>query len=243
MTTAAIIQARMGSTRLPGKVLMDLAGRPMLEHVVRRVASASRVDVVCVATTTQSRDDAVARLAARCGAGVFRGSEDDVLARFVGAGRAVGADLVVRITGDCPLHDPALLEEMLEQRVRLDGPIDYYANTLRRTYPRGLDTEIVPQAVLEEAAATATDPRAREHVTWHVYSHPERFCLAHHVQADGRDDSHHRWTVDTEEDFELARRVLDALPDDRFGWRDVLELFDAHPDWSAINAAVEQKET
>ena len=134
VTTAAIIQARMGSTRLPGKVMMDLGGQPMLQHVLRRVRAARGVDEVCLATTTLERDDAVAALASSCGVRVFRGSEEDVLARFAGATRWLGADLVVRITADCPLYDPELLAEMLAARQRLvaeSGEVDYYSNCIR----------------------------------------------------------------------------------------------------------------
>jgi len=246
MTTAAIIQARMGSTRLPGKVLMDLAGRPMLEHVVRRVASAARVDIVCVATTTLDRDDPVADAAARFGAAVVRGSEADVLDRYAQAIRELAADLVVRITSDCPLIDPQVVDEMLTAReaLEVEHPVDCYCNTVERTFPRGLDTEIVPAPVLVALAGEASDPRAREHVTWELYQHPDRYRVVSHLQAGGRDDSAHRWTVDTPEDFELMRRIFRALAErGPFGLAEVRALLDTHPDWIGINAHIEQKRT
>jgi len=245
MTTAAIIQARMGSTRLPGKVLMDLAGRPMLEHVVRRVASAAKVDIVCVATTTLDRDDPVADAAARLGAAVVRGSEADVLDRYARAVRELSADLVVRITSDCPLIDPQVVDEMLTAREALGAHrVDCYCNTVERRFPRGLDTEIVPAPVLVALAREAKDPRAREHVTWELYQHPDRYRVVNHLQAGGRDDSAHRWTVDTPEDFELMRRVFGALADrGPFGLAEVRALLAAHPDWIGINAHIEQKRT
>jgi spore coat polysaccharide biosynthesis protein SpsF len=245
MTTAAIIQARMGSTRLPGKVLMDLAGRPMLEHVVRRVASASRVDIVCVATTTLDRDDPVADAAAGSGAAVVRGSEADVLGRYAQAVRELSADLVVRITSDCPLIDPQVVDEMLTAREALGAhPVDCYCNTVERRFPRGLDTEIVPAPVLLALAGGASDPRAREHVTWELYQHPDRYRVVNHLQADGRDDSALRWTVDTPEDFDLMRRIFRALAErGPFGLAEVRALLEAHPDWIEINAHIEQKRT
>lgn len=246
MNAAAIIQARMGSTRLPGKVLRELCGRPMLEHVVRRVQAAERVDSVCVATTTDPADDAVAALASEIGAAVFRGSEDDVLSRYVGAADMLGVELVVRITADCPLCDPSLLDEMLAARdgmVETTGPIDYYSNTLRRTYPRGLDAEIVPASVLRRVADMATDPRAREHVTWHIYQHPREFRLENHAQRGGRDDSALRWTVDAPQDFEFVRLVYEALygADPLFDRHAVLELLERRPELAEINRDVEQK--
>jgi spore coat polysaccharide biosynthesis protein SpsF len=244
--TAAIIQARMGSTRLPGKVMMEIAGRPMLAHVIERARAAEGVGAVCVATTELARDDVLADLAKGLGAKVFRGDEEDVLARYGGAARALGADLVIRITSDCPLLDPALLSEMLARRAAIEattGPVDYYSNTLVRTYPRGLDAEILPREVLARAAAEATDARAREHVTWHVYRHPEEYRCENHAQPDGRDDSAHRFTVDTAEDLELVRRIFASLGGDRpFGFREAVALVEKHPDWSTLNAAVRQKE-
>lgn len=245
MTTAAIIQARMGSTRLPGKVLLPLAGKSMLEHVVARAAAAPGIDLVVLATTDLARDDALAAKARELGVACFRGSESDVLARYVGAAREVDADLVVRITSDCPLLDPALVGEILSARaelVRTSGPVDYFSNTVVRRYPRGLDTEVVPTTVLVDVAARATDPRAREHVTWGLYNDPDRYrCEA--FLNDDPDRSELRWTVDTEADFELVRRIYEELGDGLFGRERVLALLAENPDWSDINAHVEQKPT
>lgn len=244
--TLVIIQARMGSTRLPGKVLMPLAGEPMLSHVVRRAAAAKGVDGVVVATTTKASDDPVVELTQRIGALFFRGSEDDVLARYVGAAREHGAELVVRVTSDCPLYDTALLEEMLAARAALAAAqrVDVYCNIFgQRTYPRGLDTEIVDARVLAQLADTATDPRAREHVTWGLYQEPARYSLHNHVQREGRDDSARRWTVDTPADYEMVRRVYDALAPGNplFGFAETLAWLHAHPEVAALNADIEQK--
>lgn len=245
MRTVAIIQARMGSTRLPGKVLEDLAGRTMLHHVVTRARAAQGIDAVCVATTTLDRDTPLLAAAASAGAAIFRGSEDDVLSRYVGAAEATGAELVVRITSDCPLLDPVLVGEMLalrERLVRETGPVDAYSNTFVRTFPRGLDTEIVPADVLADVARTTDDPRAREHVTWHLYQHPERYRLVPHVESGDRDRSAERWTVDTTEDLELVRRIYDTLgTDEPFGREAVFDVLREHPDWRDLNAHIEQK--
>lgn len=243
MRSVAIIQARMGSTRLPGKVLTDLAGRPMLEHVVRRVTGARGVDAVCVATTELARDDAVARLGERCGAEVFRGSEDDVLGRYAQAARRLDARLVIRVTADCPLYDPDLLAEMLAARARLvaaTGPVDYYSNCGVRTYPRGLDTEILPAEVLAAADREATLPVEREHVTPFVRNRPERFRLEDHLNPDG-DWSAWRWTVDEPEDLELARRIYAELGGGIFGRHAVRAALERRPEWLEINAGVRQE--
>jgi len=244
VSTVAIIQARMGSTRLPGKVLRDLGGRPMLEHVVRRVRAARGVDAVCVATTRAEGDDEISALGERCGAEIFRGSEDDVLGRYAGAARRLGTRLVVRVTADCPLYDPDLLAEMLAARQRLvaeTGPVDYYSNCGRRTYPRGLDTEILPAEVLALADREATDPFEREHVTPFVRNRPERFRLEDHLNPDG-DWSALRWTVDEPEDFELVRRIYSELGGGEiFGRHEVRALLERRPEWLEINAGVRQK--
>jgi spore coat polysaccharide biosynthesis protein SpsF len=240
--TIGVIQARMGSTRLPGKVLRPIAGRPMLEHVVERVRAATGVDAVCVATTTLAQDDVLADWCAAWSVSCHRGPELDVLARTVGAARGLGAALVVRVTSDCPLYDPRLLDEMLAARAALPGPVAHYSNCRRRSYPRGLDTEIVSLEALEAAASEAQLPSEREHVTPYILSHPERYATADHLNPAG-DWSAHRWTVDAPEDLELVRRIYGALASQGlFGTQDVLRLLEAHPDWLEINAGVRQKQ-
>ena len=246
MRTVAIIQARMGSTRLPGKVLEDIAGRPMLDHVIRRACAVARVDAVCVATTTLAHDEPLVAVAEDAGAATFRGSEQDVLARYVGAAEATGAELIVRITSDCPLLDPELVDEMLMRREELSlaaGSVDLYSNAVVRTFPRGLDTEIVPTDVLQQLAGSTDDPRAREHVTWGLYQDADRYRVLHHVESGGRDRSDHRWTVDTPEDLEFVRRIYGELWEDGavFGREAVMEALERHPEWKRINADVEQK--
>ena len=238
MTTVAIIQARTGSSRLPGKVLLPLLGEPLLTRVVRRVCLADRLDKVVVATTTQPADDAIVSLAEREGWPVERGSETDLLNRYVQAARRHRADVVVRITSDCPLIDPRLIDDTVARFER--GRCDYASNSLEpRTYPRGLDVEVVAAEALERAWREDRDPASREHATPFVYRHPELFRLLRVASDD--DQSRHRWCVDTAEDFELVRRIYGALGCDDFGWRDALAVVDAHPDWEELNRHVVQK--
>jgi spore coat polysaccharide biosynthesis protein SpsF len=236
--TVAIIQARTGSTRLPGKILLPLLGEPLLSTVVRRVARASSIDTTVVATTTSPDDDAIVALGAREGWPVERGSEMDLLARYLGAARAHAAGRVVRITSDCPLIDPDLIDEVVAALE--DAGADYASNTLEpRTFPRGLDVEAMTIDALEAAGREDRDPASREHATPYLYRHPDLFRLAGVRLA--VDLSGHRWTVDTPEDYELIRRIYGELGRDDVPWREVLALVEAHPEWSALNRHIEQK--
>jgi spore coat polysaccharide biosynthesis protein SpsF len=237
MKTVAVIQARIGSTRLPGKVLLNLAGEPMLGRVVQRVRRARNVDEVLVATTTETQDNTIAALCAECGWLCFRGSENDVLDRYYQAARSCSADVVVRITSDCPVIDPGVVEVAIDER-RLQQA-DYCANVVHRTYPRGLDVEVFTMATLEIAWREDNRPESREHVTPFILQHPERFVLAN-ISCD-EDSSDRRWTVDTPEDLELARRIYENFGHDRFSWYEVLALLEQHPEWSEINRHIQQK--
>jgi spore coat polysaccharide biosynthesis protein SpsF len=243
MKVVAIVQARIASTRLPGKVLRELEGRPMIEHVLERAGAIEGVDEVCLATTDSSVDDPLVDLVERAGrATVFRGSEDDVLSRYAAAARVTRADVVVRVTADCPLLSPDVSSTVV--RALLDDPAcDYASNTLKRTYPRGLDTEVFAVGALEDAHRNADDPWEREHVTPYLYLNPKRFKLRQVV--DREDHSSHRWTVDTPEDFELVRRIYGELWREDvpfFEYADVLACLASHPDWVSINQHVAQKQ-
>ncbi|MDF1793945.1 MAG: glycosyltransferase family protein [Thalassobaculaceae bacterium] len=242
MTTAAVIQARMTSTRLPGKVLMPAAGRPMLAHQIARVRRAESVGAVCVATTTNAADDPVATLAESEGVAVFRGSEHDVLDRFVRAAESVGADVAIRLTGDCPLSDPTLIDAVVGAFWDSDPAADYATNSFPRTWPIGLDVEVASLVALRTANAEATDSYDREHVMPFLYRQPERFRIARHPSAE--DLSGYRWTLDEHSDYALLVRILEALVPENpgFGWRDVIALLDAHPEWRTLNAGVGQKQ-
>lgn len=236
--TVAIIQARLGSTRLPGKVLLPLAGRPMLEHVIERVRRAARVDEVLVATTTIAEDTEIVALCQQFDCASFRGDEHDVLDRYFRAAQASGASTIVRITSDCPLIDPSIIDAVLTALA--ESGSDYASNIAPpRTFPRGLDTEAFTFAALERCWSEASEPASREHVTAHIHRHPEHFrleCVTHPV-----DYSAHRWTVDTPEDYALAERIYAHFGDNRFSWEEALAAVEAHPEWSALNAHVRQK--
>ncbi len=223
----------MGSSRLPGKVLKDIAGRPMLAYQMERLRRVKRADRIVVATSDQPADDALERFCQKEKIAYVRGSEDDVLARYYAAIERFPADIVVRITADCPLIDPALVDEAIAAYEP-----DYVSNMLEKTYPLGMAVEVFSAQALREAHREAKDPAEREHVTPFIYRHPERYRLKSLTMAPNL--SHHRWTVDTPEDFELVSRLLKTLKP-HFTLQDVLAVLEEHPDWCAINAHVEQK--
>ena len=224
----------MGSTRLPGKVLKDIAGRPMLSYQMERLRRVTRAERIVVATTDQPADDAIARFCQKEKIACVRGSEHDVLARYQLAIERFPADIMVRITADCPLIDPAIVDEAIAAYEP-----DYVSNMLEKTYPYGMAVEVFSAQALREAHREAKDPAEREHVTPFIYRHPERYRLKSLTMAPNL--SHHRWTVDTPEDFELVSRLLKTLKP-HFTLQDVLAVLDEHPDWCAINPHVEQRE-
>jgi glutamate-1-semialdehyde aminotransferase/spore coat polysaccharide biosynthesis protein SpsF (cytidylyltransferase family) len=229
----ALIQARMGSSRFPGKVLEDLAGRPMLWHVVKRVCRASNVDKVVVATTDQAVDDPIVEFCEREGISCFRGSEQDVLDRFYQAAKVHEADVVIRITADCPLIDPSVIDKVVTQFGR--GGCDYVCNTIRYTYPDGLDTEVFSFAALERAWHEANKPSEREHVT--PYLRTGKFRTANVESEIPVSSSKYRWTVDHPADLEFVRKVYEAFAQNgTFGFREIFELLKERPDLATIQA-------
>jgi spore coat polysaccharide biosynthesis protein SpsF len=234
----AVVQARSGSTRLPGKVLRPLGGRAVLSWVVRAAREADCLDGIVVATTTLPEDDAVARLAAETGAAVVRGPVDDVLDRYLLALDAHPADAVVRLTADCPLLDPALLRMVVAAWRATPGATDYVATTLSRTLPRGLDVELVTADALRRAGREAR-AHDRVHVTSHVWGHPESFRLSGLVVSPSAADL--RITLDTEEDAALLDALVDVIGDRPPAWRELAALLRVRPDLVALNAAVQQK--
>jgi spore coat polysaccharide biosynthesis protein SpsF (cytidylyltransferase family) len=234
MRTVALIQARMGSTRLPGKVLMPLDGQPLLSLVIERTLVAPGLDAVAVATSDLRRDDAVAALAEQAGIAVVRGSEQDVLDRFHAGAEQLDAALIVRVTADCPLVDPELIGRLLAFRARED--LDYAAIPTGRIpgvrcFPDGLDTEAFTAEALDIAWREATSPPDREHVSL-LIKRDERFRRAF-LESDV-DLGHERWTVDHPEDLEFVRAVVARLGRD-CGYRDVLALLEREPELRAIN--------
>lgn len=238
MKIVAIVQARMGSSRLPHKVLKDLAGATVLDRVLNRMGRSRLIQETLVATTTEPADNAIVEHCERTGQKVFRGAEQDVLDRYYQAAKSTNADVVVRITSDCPLIDPEVTDATV--RAFLDQRSDYTSNVRVRTYPRGLDTEVMTVQALERAWREGTKPYQREHVTPYIYENPGKFKL-HGIENDA-DCSQHRWTVDTPEDLQLLRAVYAQFGGrDDFGWREVLELVEADPSLANINRHVTQK--
>ncbi len=238
MHKVAIVQARMGSSRLPGKVLKMIEGKSMLERVVERVKSASLLDQVVVATTQSEEDLQVVEACKALGVEIFCGDVNDVLNRYCGAAGRYDADLVIRITADCPLIDPDEIDHVL--REFLAGDADYASNFIQRTYPRGLDTEVTTRQVLEQAARESSKPYERIHVTPYIYQHPEKFRL---LSVTGKEDhSRHRWTVDEPKDLEFIQFVYQAFGGRAlFSWKDVIAYLAVHPELIRINADVAQK--
>ncbi|MEJ2263544.1 MAG: glycosyltransferase family protein [Anaerolineales bacterium] len=240
--TIAIIQARMASSRLPGKVLLDIAGQPMLVRVVERSGKAKTLDGVVVATTIDPSDDAIAELCAERGYSYYRGSAYDVLDRYFQAACAFRAGVVVRITADCPVIDPGLIDQAVVE-LNQSGA-DFVANRLpppwHRTYPIGLDLEVCTFHALERAWREGDQPHQREHVMPYLYEKEGRFQA---IQIDHDPDyGHLRWTVDTREDLELIRRVYEHFNGrDDFSWLEVLNLFRDEPGLAQINASVHHK--
>jgi spore coat polysaccharide biosynthesis protein SpsF len=238
MRVVAIIQARMGSTRLPGKVLMDMGGATVLDRVLNRLGRSRLIRESVVATTTESADDVIAEHCARAGWKVFRGSEQDVLDRYYQAAQTMNAEAVVRITSDCPLIDPEVTDAMVH--AFLEQKADYASNSLVRTYPRGLDTEVMTMQALEHAWRESTQPHQREHVTPFFYENPGAFKLFG-MESD-IDCSEHRWTLDTPEDLQLLQAIYTRLGGrDDFGWREVLALIEREPALANINRHIVQK--
>jgi spore coat polysaccharide biosynthesis protein SpsF len=234
------IEARMTSNRLPGKVSLPAVGKPLLELMVERLRRVRAIDQIVIATTEDPSSDPLEALAERIGIGCFRGSEDDVLARVLGAAQAYDADVIVETTGDCPLIDPATIDLVIARFQ--EGGVDYCSNTLERTYPRGMDVQVFPTAVLAEVAELTDDPSDREHVSLYIYEHPERYRLRS-VTSERPETGELRLTVDTAEDYELIRTVFEELypRDPAFGLPEILALLDARPELADLNRHVEQK--
>jgi spore coat polysaccharide biosynthesis protein SpsF len=239
MKTVIINQARMTSTRLPGKVMRTVLGKPLLGYQIERLKRVGAAHLIVTATTTNADDDLIAGYSESLGIPVFRGSESDVLGRYHGAASAYGADVIVRVTSDCPINDPQVLDGLI--KFFYAQSLDFASTGLVRTYPNGIGGAVFTMAALEAAHREARDEAEREHVTPFIIWRPERFRLAPYVQE--RDMSSERWCVDTIEDFQLVRQVIEALYPHKpaFSMKDVLDLLDVHPDWRGINAHIEQK--
>jgi len=239
----AVVQARLGSTRLPGKALMTIAGRPMLAHVLARALAVPGVDLTVLATTASPEDDALVEVARSEGVPSVRGSVEDVLDRFRAALRAHPADAIVRVTADCPLLDPGVSGLVVRDYLAHRDDVDYASNIEPPTFPDGLDTEIVSAAALERAWREARRPSDREHVTTYVRDRTHGFRLRTVVHDE--DLSAHRWTVDEPRDLEFVRAVhAELAPDGRriFGMQEVLHLLRRRPELSMLNIGIARNE-
>jgi spore coat polysaccharide biosynthesis protein SpsF len=237
-----IIQARMASSRLPGKVLEDIHGLPMLARVVERARRAATLDQVVVATTTDPDDQALVELCHTRDYNCFRGHPTDVLDRYYRASRSFGAETVVRMTGDCPLIDPEVIDKTVHAFLTAAPPVDFATNRYidDRTYPIGLDTEVCTAAALEQAWKAADQPHQREHVMPYLYEVEGRFRTLH-VRTSPSYGSL-RWTVDTADDLAFVRQIYASFGGrDDFSWLEVLRLLEQHPELARVNADVKRK--
>jgi len=238
MNIVAVVQARMGSTRLPGKVLANLGGDTVLARVVHRLRRATRVEGIVIATTHARLDEAIVQECGRLKISCFRGSEHDVLDRYYQAAQSYPAKAIVRITADCPLIDSELVDETIS--LFNAEHADYGSNLLPRRFPRGLDVEVFSTSALEKAWRHANKPYEREHVTPYFYQHPELFRLVA-LQAEA-DHSQYRWTVDTVDDLKLLRTIYAHFSNrDDFSWIEAVQLMEREPELAEINSHVIQK--
>lgn len=238
MKTVAVIQARMQSVRLPGKVLAEVQGAPLLAHVVNRARLAVKLDAVVVATSVHQADDSIARFCLEAGIDLLRGSCDDVLDRYHDAARMFGADVIVRLTADCPLADPEVIDRVVSAFQQ--GSFDYVSNTLACTYPDGLDVEVFSRESLVRSWRQARLNSDREHVTSYMVNHPKLFRLA--CVRNDVDLSAMRWTVDHPEDLEFMRQVYSQCGPAHFGMAEVLALLDRQAALREINSGFERNE-
>lgn len=241
MSIAAIIEARMTSTRLPGKVLLPANGKPMLQHLVERLKRVESLDQIVLATTVNRADDALAVFAQAQGIACFRGSEEDVMNRVIGAAESVGAEVIVSVTGDCPVIDPVLIEQLIQ--MYLHNHCDYASNRQIPSYPGGMDTQVYPLAALKRSAAMTDDPLDHEHVTLHIRNHPELF---RHLYLIAPEDCY--WpdldlSLDEPDDYHFLKTLIEHFSDAKpfFNCREIIEVLRARPEWVEINAHVRRK--
>ncbi len=232
------IEARMTSSRLPGKVMLPANGKPMLEHLVSRLKQVKSIQEIVLATTINQTDDCLVEFAQQQGIAWFRGSEEDVLLRVIGAAESVDADIVVEITGDCPIIDPLIVGQTIQMYLYND--CDYVSNGHVRSYPDGMDSQVFSLEVLKRSAAMTTDPLDHEHVTLYILNHPELFS---HIYLIASPDLY--WpelglTLDEPKDYELLKKIIEHFGDANpyFSCREAIELLKSKPEWAAINKDV-----
>lgn len=237
----AIIQARMGSARLPGKVLMNIGKKPVLHWVIERVKRAKLIDKVIVATSNKEKDDVIEKLCKKLGTGCFRGSEEDVLARFYEAAKVQKADIIVRITADAPFVDPLIIDKII--KIHFKNKNDYTANDTENSYSRGMDVEVFNFESLEKANFNAKKTYQREHITPFIYEHPEIFKIEISKAEGILKRPRFRLCVDTKEDLQLIRKIYKALSESKeeINIYNIIQLLDSNPKLAEINANARQK--
>ncbi|MFA5412036.1 MAG: glycosyltransferase family protein [Candidatus Micrarchaeia archaeon] len=232
----------MTSSRLPGKVLKEISGRPMLWHVLQRLKRCRRIDKIIIATTVNKTDDAVEKLAKESGVYCFRGSENDVLGRYAGAAEKFGGDIIVRVTADCPLLDPEIVDRAIGEYEK--GGYGYVSNVHPPTFPDGLDVEVFSREALMAANLEAQAGQDREHVTPFIVKNKERFRQLN--VANKKDLSSMRWTVDEPQDLEFVREIYRLLGKKGeahdFSMEDILEILKKHPELSGVNSGIGRNE-
>lgn len=242
MKVLAIIQARMGSTRLPGKVMKEVLGKPLLEYQIERIKRSRFINHIIIATTMKEHEQPIINLCTRLSVDFYRGSEDDVLSRYFEAANYYKGEVIIRLTSDCPLIDPHTIDTIISKYLENPNQYDYVSNTLNRTYPRGFDVEVFSMKALTQAYNDAVHAADREHVTPYIYHHPNKFKLANVNHSNNL--SSYRLTVDTKADLDLITRIITTLYSHnniQFRLEDIVQLLQENQDWSLINAHIEQK--
>lgn len=236
-----IVQARTGSTRLPGKILKEVRGKTLLEYLLERLKRVEKADEICVATTTNPQEQPILDICSQMSVKAFRGSEEDVLERYFLAARNLSADAVVRVTSDCPLIDPVEIDKLIGYYLDNLGRYDYVSHSLERSYPAGMEAELCSFGALKKIYQEAKSGPEREHVTLYLRENPKMFCLGNIRYKENQKD--HRWTVDTPEDFELVAKIIENLypVNPEFSLEDILNLLSRNREWKKINSHVMQK--
>ena len=241
MKIIATIEARMTSSRLPGKVLMRAAGKPLLEHLVNRLRAVPSLDGIVLATTLNAADDVLEEFSKLLGLRFYRGSENDVMARVIGAAESVGGDLIVEVTGDCPIIDPQIVEQTI--RMYKGHNADYVSNVKIRSYPDGMDSQVFRLDTLKRSAAMTEDLLDREHVTLHIRNHPELFSCVHLVAPPEIHWPDLGLTLDEPKDYVLLKKIIEYFDPGNplFSCLDAVRLLRDMPEWVEINKSVERK--
>jgi len=241
MNIVIIVQARMGSTRLPGKILKEVLGRPLLEYLLERLKRVENANEICVATTIKEQEQPILDVCSRMSVKTFRGSEEDVLERYFLAAQDFKADAIVRVTSDCPLIDPLEIDKLIKYYLENSKSYDFIADGPERSYPMGMGAEIFSFEALKKAHENAKTQPEREHVTPYICWQPQLFRLGYISYRE--DQSDHRWTLDTPKDYELISKIIENLyPTNlEFTIEDIFDLINKNPQWKNINSHVVQK--